>query len=134
MALDETCTKRDYLYGRLLAVADRIEYRTYDREENGQTNAKDRQTKGRQTNAKRYMSAFSQHPFRTWKVIEERLEPYLVRLAVPERLKYQGLLDEISDRFTVEDFASDMPLSGLYLLGFHNQAYAFKKKEEKEDE
>ncbi len=134
MALDVTCTKRDYLYGRLLAVADRIEYRTYDREENGQTNAKDRQTKGRQTNAKRYMSAFSQHPFRTWKVIEERLEPYLVRLAVPERLKYQGLLDEISDRFTVEDFASDMPLSGLYLLGFHNQAYAFKKKEEKEDE
>ena len=39
--------KRDYLYGRLLALADRIEYRTFDKEN------------GRETNAKRYMNAFS---------------------------------------------------------------------------
>lgn len=30
MAVDKNCTERDYLYGRLLAVADRIEYRTFD--------------------------------------------------------------------------------------------------------
>lgn len=124
MSLDVTCTKRDYLYGRLLALADRIEYRTYDRED------------GRQTNAKRYMCAFSQHPFRTWKVIEEKLEPYLVRLSVPERISYQNLMNEICNLFSVEDYENDAPLSGLYLLGFHNQAFALKdkKKEEAKDE
>lgn len=48
MALNETCEERDYLYGRLLAVADRIEYRTYDTEKDS----------GRVTNAKRYMNTF----------------------------------------------------------------------------
>lgn len=122
MALDVTCTKRDYLYGRLLALADRIEYRTYDKED------------GRQTNAKRYMCAFSQHPFRTWKVIEEKLEPYLVRLSVPERRFYQNLMNEICNCFAVEDYENDAPLSGLYLLGFHNQAFALKDKKKEENE
>ncbi len=30
MALDKSAKDRSYLYGRLLAVADRIEYMTYD--------------------------------------------------------------------------------------------------------
>ena len=30
MAIDKKQKDRNYLYGRLLAVADRIEYRTYD--------------------------------------------------------------------------------------------------------
>lgn len=120
MALDVTCTKRDYLYGRLLALADRIEYRTYERGEE------------RQTNAKRYMCAFSQHPFRTWKVIEEKLEPYFVRLSVPEQLSYQNLMNEICNLFSVEDYENDEPLSGLYLLGFHNQAFALKDKKKEE--
>ncbi len=124
MALDETCTKRDYLYGRLLALADRIEYRTYEKDDKGD--------KGRQTNAKRYMCAFSQHPYRTWKLIEEKLEPYLVRLHTAERLAYLKLLDEICDRFAMEDYEDDKALSGLYLLGFHNQAYDLRKKKEEE--
>lgn len=118
MALDVTCSERDYLYGRLLALADRIEYRTYDKEDE------------RETNAKRYMCAFSQHPFRTWKVIEEKLEPYLLRLNAPERLVYQRMLDEVYNLFSVEVFRDDTPLNGLYLIGFHNQAYALKQKEE----
>lgn len=121
MALDVTCTKRDYLYGRLLALADRIEYRTYDKGEI------------RQTNAKRYMSAFSQHPFRTWKVIEEKLEPYLMRLSVPERLSYQNLMNEICSLFTVKDYENDASLSGLYLLGFHNQAFVWQNDRKKEE-
>lgn len=118
MALDETCSKRDYLFGRLLALADRIEYRTYDKEES------------RQTNAKRYMCAFSQHPYRTWKVIEEKLEPYMVRLHLPERIRYQKLLDEIYDLFVMDDYVDDAPLGGLYLLGYHNQAYRLRMKPE----
>lgn len=140
MALDEACTKRDYLYGRLLAVADRIEYRTYSRElakgKKMNEDGKDKES-GRETNAKRYMSAFSQRPFRTWKIIEEKLEPYLVRLDAWERITYQNLMNEIYEKFTMEDYGNDTPLDGLYLLGFHNQAFALqrgKKKEISEDE
>ena len=122
MALDATCDKRDYLYGRLLALADRIEYRTFDKDD------------VRETNAKRYMCAFSQHPFRTWKVIEEKLEPYLMRLKPGERLHYQNTMNEIHSKFSVQDYENDTALSGLYLLGFHNQAYAFQKKKENEEE
>lgn len=122
MALDETCSRRDYLFGRLLALADRIEYRTYEKEE------------VRQTNAKRYMCAFSQHPYRTWKMIEEKLEPYLIRLHVPERIRYQKIMDEIYELFTMDDYVNDASLSGLYLLGFHNQAYYFRMKPQTDKE
>ncbi len=67
MALDKEETNRSYLYGRLLAVADRIEYRTYDEKD-----------KARVTNAKRYMSTFSQRPFETWKMIEEISSPICI--------------------------------------------------------
>ena len=114
MALDENCGNRDYLYGRLLALADRVEYRTFDKDD------------GRETNAKRYMSAFSQHPFRTWKVLEEKLTPYWNQLKPWYRVKYHNLMDEIFNKFSMEDFEDDGALSGLYLLGFHNQSYALK--------
>ncbi len=122
MALDENCTRRDYLYGRLLAVADRIEYRTFDKDD------------GRQTNAKRYMNAFSQNPFRTWKILEEKLVSYLGQLMPPERLVYQNLIDSICSKFSIEDFEDDKALDGLYLLGFHNQSYDLKKKKEDQKE
>ena len=77
MAVDKNCTERDYLYGRLLAVADRIEYRTFDMD-------KDR---SRITNAKRYMNNFSQRPFETWKVIEENIQPYLSKLRNEDFMK-----------------------------------------------
>lgn len=118
VALNNESRNRSYLYGRLLAVADRIEYRTYEANEN------------RQTNAKRYMNAFSQKPYRTWKVIAERLDPYLQKLPIGEKLKYIKLTDEIYELFDENDFADDSPLEGLYLLGFHNQSYALKNKTE----
>lgn len=122
MALDEKCTRRDYLYGRLLAVADRVEYRTFEKDD------------GRETNAKRYMNAFSQHPFRTWKILEEKLVPYFNQLKAPERLKYQALLDEIYELFPLENFEDDTALNGLYLIGFHNQSFALKNRNKSNEE
>ena len=78
VALDKSAKDRSYLYGRLLAVADRIEYMTYDAKDNG-----------RITNAKRYMSTFSQRPYETWKVIEENIQPYLAKLDVVKRKYYR---------------------------------------------
>lgn len=123
VAVDQECSNRNYLYGRLLAIADRIEYRTYEKEE------------GRTTNAKRYMTAFSQRPFSTWKNLEEKLQPYLQRLKPGERMKYMHMLDEIADKFNVENFVGDEPLNGLYLLGFHSQSCDLRNwKGEKEEE
>lgn len=119
MSLDTKQKNRNYLYGRLLAVADRIEYRTYDE--------KDRT---RVTNAKRYMSTFAQRPFETWKVIEENVQPYMSKLGIAERLFYENLLNEIYDLFEIEQFQDNSRLDGVYLLGFHSQAYKLKMKKE----
>lgn len=125
VALDTGCDKRDYLFGRLLAVADRVEYRTYDKDG------------WRETNAQRYMAAFAQKPMRTWKVLEEKLQPYWGKLKPAESMAYKKLIEEIFDQFTVEAYEKDESLGGLYLLGFHGQALALKKKpanEQKEEE
>ena len=128
VALDKSAKDRSYLYGRLLAVADRIEYMTYDAKDNG-----------RITNAKRYMSTFSQRPYETWKVIEENIQPYLAKLDVVKRKYYENLLSEICNLFDIDKFKENKKLDGLYLLGFHIQEYdlRFKKEnseEKKEDE
>lgn len=126
VALDRTCRERDYLYGRLLALADRIEYRTYDKEKDG----------SRVTNAKRYMNQFSQRPFETWKVIEENIQPYLNKLNMVERRYYENQLDEINQLFSLDEYQDNRKLNGLYLLGFHSQSYDLKnfKQEKKEEE
>lgn len=122
VALNKESRDRSYLYGRLLAVADRIEYRTFITGEN------------RETNAKRFMNGFSQHPFRTWKIIEERIQPYKEKLDMKEKLVYEHLIEEICWNFEDGDYEKTDALDGRYLLGFHNQAYALRKKEENKDE
>lgn len=127
MKLKEDCTDRNYLYGRLLAVADRIEYRTYDKDTD----------KMRVTNAKRYMNTFSQRPFETWKMIEENVLPYLNKLEFSERRYYENVLHEIFELFGLEEFKDNKKLDGLYLLGFHHQSYKLKnnyKKDQSEEE
>ena len=123
MALDRKCSNKDYLYGRLLAVADRIESGTFEKEKDD----------SRVTNAKRYMSTFSQRPFDTWKLIEEILQPYLNKLSIAERRYYENLLDSIEVLFDVDEYRNNDKLDGLYLLGFHSQSYDLKYNKKKEN-
>lgn len=123
LALNMENKDRSYLYGRLLAVAERVEYRTYDKKEDAD----------RETNARRYMTAFSQHPYGMWKIIEEQIQPYLMKLKRTERDQYNRLLGEILDLFDEEKFANDESLEGLYLLGFHSQAQALRHYTEHKD-
>lgn len=123
VALDKSAKDRSYLYGRLLAVADRIEYMTYDAKDNG-----------RITNAKRYMGTFSQRPYETWKVIEENIQPYLAKLDVVKRKYYENLLSEICNLFDIDKFKENKKLDGLYLLGFHSQEYDLRFKKENSEE
>ncbi len=51
-----------------------------------------------------------------------------------ERIFYENLLHEIYHKFDIEKFANNSKLNGLFLLGFHNQAYDLKLKKEKSEE
>ncbi len=118
MALDEHRRTRDYLYGRLLAIADIVEERAlYKAEQN------------RPTNALRYMHQFSQRPFHTWKQIHDLLTPYLMRLG-SKAYYYKNLLAEVESMFAPEDFTSSRPLSGEYLLGYYCQRYKLFEKQQ----
>ncbi|RKD24951.1 type I-C CRISPR-associated protein Cas8c/Csd1 [Ammoniphilus oxalaticus] len=116
MALDTENNDRDYLFGRLLAVADVLERRALGPSET------------RSTNAIRYMNSFSRHPERTWKTIQEGLQPYQARLGTKARY-LSGLIDEIASRIEITDF-NNQPLSGKYLLGFYSQRHELYQKRE----
>ncbi|MFH1824163.1 MAG: type I-C CRISPR-associated protein Cas8c/Csd1 [Candidatus Firestonebacteria bacterium] len=109
MALDENRKTRDYLYGRLLALADNLEQ--WALESSGEK---------RQTNAARLMQRFSDHPYSTWRTIELSLSPYKARLGKKSK-KQQENITEVVNMFAENDFTSDKKLSGEYLLGYHCQ-------------
>ena len=120
VALDKTNTERDYLFGRLLAVADVLERSALGREEN------------RSTNALRYMNAFARQPERTWKTIQMNLQPYQMRLR-EKGIYYSKLIDEIASTIPFENF-NNKPLSGKYLLGYYSQRQDLYTKKDKTDE
>jgi len=119
MSLDETRRSRDYLFGRLLAIADVLEERTLSEAE-----------KNRPTNATRYMQQFSQRPFRTWRQIHESLTPYLMRQG-DNASYYKWLIGQVECLFDPEDFTSNKPLTGEYLLGYYCQRQKMWEKKEK---
>jgi CRISPR-associated protein Csd1 len=116
---------RDYLYGRLLAVADRIESSL--RYKQGKTKEDDRAT-----NAVRYMTAFSQHPFRTWNMLfTQQLNPYIQQLNGAGW--YLNLIGDIKQLFESGAFENDASLDGRYLLGFFAQRQEFRIKPENDN-
>jgi len=123
LELDKSNTDRSYLFGRLLAIADKIE--SHARYLQGAND-----TEKRPTNAVRYMSAFSTKPLRTWKVVYGQLNPYIQRLNGADW--YQQQIDEVMALFA-PDALTDAPLDGKYLLGYSLQRLAFKK-DKQEDE
>lgn len=113
---------RDYLYGRLLAVADRIE--SSARYKQGKTKDDDRAT-----NAVRFMTIFSQHPFRTWNMLfTQQLNPYIQQLNGAGW--YFNIIEDIKRLFESEAFESDTSLDGRYLLGFFAQRQELRKKQD----
>lgn len=120
MSLDETRNTRDYLFGRLLAIADVMEERTLSEAE-----------KKRPTNATRYMQQFSQRPSSTWKQIHELLTPYFMRQG-DKASYYKRLIEQVKDLFvSPEEFISNKPLTGEYLLGYYCQRQKMWEKKEK---
>lgn len=118
MALEEDRATRDYLYGRLLAVAENIESR-----------ALFVAGEKRDTMAARLMQRFADRPYSTWKTIELSLAPYKSRLRTQRAgflFGMEKLLDEVVTRFQSDDFTKDTQLSGEFLLGYHCQRQALR--------
>ncbi len=118
MSLDLTNTNRDYLYGRLLAIADHLEAKAL-RDEQGQQK--------RPTNAARMMQQFSQRPYRTWKQIHDALPPYFWKLKSSTSNWYKDEIADVCCKFVPEEFKSDDPLTGEYLLGYYCQWQELRK-------
>ncbi|CUP81184.1 Uncharacterised protein [Dorea longicatena] len=59
---------------------------------------------------------------------------YMNKLDIAKRTFYENLLHEIDELFDKSIFTDNSRLEGLYLLGFHNQAYDLKLKKEKSEE
>jgi CRISPR-associated protein Csd1 len=122
MALEQERTSRDYLFGRLLAIAENIEsYALYVAKE-----------ESRDTAAARLMQRFADRPASTWRTIELSLRPYMTRLRNlrPGVLyKKEQLLDEVTCAFKPGDFLRDTALSGEFLLGYHSQRQALRRSE-----
>jgi CRISPR-associated protein Csd1 len=118
MALEEDNRSRDYLYGRLLAIAERIE-----------EIALAVGGENRPTNAARLMQRFADRPSSTWRNIYLGLQPYMQRLQssrpgfLTNRKKE---LDAVTSDFKSDDFTSDKSLSGEFLLGYHCQRMVYR--------
>lgn len=122
MALDPTLTSRDYLYGRLLAVAENIERTALDLDE-----------EKRSTNAERLMQKFVTNPYAVWPQIEVLLHPYIGRLdkSLKEwpRLfakERRNEITEITNLFERDDYCMIKALSGEFLLGYHAQKMKYR--------
>ena len=124
MSLEPARTSRDYLYGRLLAIAEHIEDRAlYIAGEK------------RDTSAAKLMQRFADRPCSTWRTIELSLSPYKTRLQAkrPTFLKeMREKLDEVIGSFQRTDFTDERRLTGEFLLGYHCQRQALWTKHEVE--
>ncbi|MGB5685648.1 MAG: type I-C CRISPR-associated protein Cas8c/Csd1, partial [Candidatus Electrothrix sp.] len=115
----------DYLYGRLLAIAERIEEVALN--VGGEK---------RPTNAARLMQRFADRPFSTWRNIELSLQPYMQRLQGARAgflTNSKKELDAVMDAFSPEEFREDRPLSGEFLLGYHCQKQEWRNKKSDKD-
>lgn len=122
MTLETDRRTRDYLYGRLLAIAENIESRAL---------FVARET--RDTTAARLMQRFADRPYSTWRTIELALVPYKTRLRASRGgflFKMDLLLDDVMGSFSSEEFTQDAPLSGEFLLGYHCQRQALKPSDD----
>ena len=101
-------TDRDYLYGRLLGAADKLEeYALYKKDNDRVVTA-----------AIRHMQTFAQHPFRTWQTIHGCLNPYI------QTVKGSFAFNEIQAvmaKFLSGDYEKDTPLNGSYLIGYYHE-------------
>ncbi len=105
--LDHSLTDRSYLYGRILAIADKLERDAVQEKPDYKTNAI------------RMMSAYVNNPAKVWRELHSKLLPYLKRLGADGRGAdyYQKLIGAVETSFEATDRSDDSPLGELFLVG-----------------
>ncbi|MDR1138969.1 MAG: type I-C CRISPR-associated protein Cas8c/Csd1 [Clostridiales bacterium] len=122
LELEKQRNDRDYLYGRLLSIANKIESHALYKAD---------KTSERSTNAIRLMSSFAVKPFSTWGLLWQQLQPYINQLQGASW--YQMQIDEIMSLFQNGEFENNQPLSPLYLLGYSVQNRDLNKNNKEEN-
>lgn len=120
MGLDVENTSRDYLYGRLLALAEHME-----------STALYASSVERPTTALRLMQRFCDYPYTTWLTIYKQLQPYIQQLKVKRAgflYNMECEMDEVMNAFAAEDFTNDTKLQPEFLLGYHCQRLKLRTK------
>lgn len=124
MALEPDKRDRSYQFGRLLAVLEKAERDTYDKDEK------------RETNAIRLQPMFVRRPGTTAKTVLEQVKnAYYPRLSVKSRNFYEILIGQIMEQIsecTEEKY--DSPLTETYLLGYYLQKNALYTKKQDDTE
>lgn len=124
LELDKETTNRSYLFGRFLAIADRIENQALNRKVNGSMEEK---TEHRDTNAMRLWSAYAAHPFTCCKNLRSCIAPYLSSLSYGSRKFYEDEMQSVFIKLDPHDSHINHPLDPEYLIGFYQErAYLFR--------
>lgn len=124
VTLDEEKQNTSYLFGRLLAIAEKVERDTFGDGES------------REPNAIRMQAVFSRRPLATWRILQEKLIPYFARLTPGVRRYYRSMIQEIVAMLDESKEDLTRPLEDTYLLGYYSQRkalYTSKKENDKED-
>lgn len=119
MTLETDRNSRDYLFGRLLAYAERIEERAlYFAGEK------------RDTHAAKLMQRFADRPASTWLQINGQLGPAKSRLRSRSPYYLHQLeqqIDQIVCQSLGDDLTTDRKLTAEFLLGYHCQRAALNR-------
>lgn len=122
MALEKDKKDRSYQFGRLLAVMEKVERDTYDRDEN------------REPNAIRMQSVFCERPMYASRIIRDSLNPYFAKLSPGMRIYYNNLIGEIFEKLSeFNENELNRQLEDSYLLGYYLQRNELYKKKENKD-
>lgn len=124
LELDKDKVERSYLFGRLLAVYEKVERDTYDKQET------------REPNAIRLQCVYCGKPFYYLNMIEKSVRPYFAKLKPGSRNYYRKLIGEIMEKLAeYEPKELNKSLTETYLLGYYlqrNDLYKAKKVNENE--
>lgn len=120
MKLETENSDRSYLFGRLLAIYEKVERITYSQTE-----------KDREPNAIRLQSAFVNHPMQVWKSLNDVLTPYFQKLKPGLREYYRNMIADITTLFREEDASfMNQGLKETYLLGYYLQRAELNRKKD----
>lgn len=123
---------RDFLYGRLLAIFEKMEAATFD-------NKKRTTDEKRTTNAQRLWSAYVNNPGKTMNILFDKLQPYKRKLENSERglyITFEKIIQEIMvNLMKADNFENNKnkKLKENFIFGYYYQLNEIFKSKKDED-